>query len=349
MRLRHRVLHWAFARLKRHAWQHTRVVSRGGGGDSTISLPDQSPEDNGIRMPTLSRVDAEADVEARSALWGAVCEAAEQLATRCTVYSTRIPTPTGLARIGQPIPEVQVWQLVEALSLLTILLRADEVESQEILNVFGKTGPLALREDGLGRYLWAQHGFQGEQSALGGRPDLVVTSSSALPSAANALRIVEAKCRKQLDTQVVRAEFGKAYDLRVAMYFIWTFYSPSARVVEGARDQSTDYILAWKYVGYVIGVCDATESDYDLPANLTGRQVTYVVAKYLKEHPEKWSQPAPSCDRRYGRRFRRRGDMRLKDRRSFRSDSWVQVDRGLTHGCTRPRLWVSRRSLSQST
>jgi len=193
-------------------------------------------------MTTLNLVDAEADTEARSALWSAVCEAAEQLATRCTVYSTRLSTPTGLIRIGQPIPEVQVWQLVEALSLLTILLRADAVKSQEILNVFGKTGPLALREDGLERYLWAQHGFQGEQSALGGRPDLVVTSSSASPSAANALRIVEAKCRKQLDTQVVRAEFGKAYDLRVATYFIWTFYSPSARVTEGARRLGLDMV-----------------------------------------------------------------------------------------------------------
>jgi hypothetical protein len=193
-------------------------------------------------MTTLNLVDAEADTEARSALWGAVCEAAAQLATRCTVYSTRSPTLTGLIRIGQPIPEVKMWQLVEALSLLTILLRADAVESEEILNVFGKTGPLALREDDLGRYLWAQHRFQGEQSALGGRPDLVVTSSSAPPSAANVLRIVEAKCRKQLDTQAVRAEFGKAYDLRVATYFIWTFYSPSVRVVEGARRLGLDMI-----------------------------------------------------------------------------------------------------------
>jgi len=193
-------------------------------------------------MTTLNLVDAEADTEARSALWNAVCEAAEQLATRCTVYSTRTPMPAGLVRTGQPIPEVHVWQLVEALSLLTILLRADTVTNPEVLNVFGKTGPLALWEDGLERYLWAQHGFQGEQSALGGRPDLVVTSSSAPPSAVNALRIIEAKCRKHLDTQAVRAEFGKAYDLRVTTYLIWTFFSPSARVVEGARRLGLDMV-----------------------------------------------------------------------------------------------------------
>jgi hypothetical protein len=39
-------------------------------------------------------------------------------------------------------------------------------------------------------------------------------------------------------------------------------------------DKSTDYMLAWKYVGYVIGVYDTTEADYDIPAHLTGRQVT---------------------------------------------------------------------------
>jgi hypothetical protein len=36
------------------------------------------------------------------------------------------------------------------------------------------------------------------------------------------------------------AEFGKAYDLRVATYFIWSFYSPSAKSIDGARGLGID-------------------------------------------------------------------------------------------------------------
>jgi len=185
---------------------------------------------------------AEIDVEAQQALWRAVCEAAEQLAPRCAVYSSQIPDEPGLIRVGRPIPEVKPWQLIEALSLLAILMRADEVNSSEILSLFGKTGPLGFREDGADRYLWAQQKLQGEYSALGGRPDLVVTSSPERPTTVNVLRIVEAKCRRQLDTQTVRAEFGKAHNLRVAKYFIWTFYSASPRAVAGAHRLGLDIV-----------------------------------------------------------------------------------------------------------
>lgn len=186
------------------------------------------------RMIDSGLTGAEVDVEAQQALWRAVCTAAEQLAPRCAVFSSQIPDELGLVRVGRPIPMVKPWQLVEALSLLAILVRSDEVNSSEILNLFGKMGPIRFREDGFVRYLWAQQTFQGEQSTLGGRPDLIVTSSPERPTTANVLRIVEAKCRRRLDTQTIRAEFGKAYDLKVATYFIWTFYSASPRVVAGA-------------------------------------------------------------------------------------------------------------------
>ena len=39
---------------------------------------------------------------------------------------------------------------------------------------------------------------------------------------------------------MIRSEFGKAHDLRVSSYFIWSFYSPSAKVVEGAKSLGID-------------------------------------------------------------------------------------------------------------
>jgi hypothetical protein len=193
-------------------------------------------------MPNPIPPEASIDVEALNALWKAIWEAVEQLSPRCAVYSSPVPDDAHLVHFGKSTPEIKPWQLVEALSLLAILVRADEIENIEILNLFGKTGPIRFTEDGLGRFLWAQQSLQGEQSALGGRPDLIVTSSPERPTTANVLRVVEAKCRRRLDTQTIRAEFGKAYDLKVATYFIWTYYSATPRVVEGAKRLGLDVV-----------------------------------------------------------------------------------------------------------
>ncbi len=40
--------------------------------------------------------------------------------------------------------------------------------------------------------------------------------------------------------QQLRSEFGKAHDLRVASYFIWSFYAPSASAIAGARALGLD-------------------------------------------------------------------------------------------------------------
>jgi hypothetical protein len=138
------------------------------------------------------------------------------------------------------IPQVQTWKLVEALSLLTILIWAEEVHSGEVCNLFGRTGPIHFKEDGSDRYLWAQVLLAGVESALGGRPDLVVTSSPEVPTSATVLRVVECKCRKHLGAPDIRAEFGKAHDLRVTSYHIWSLITPAAGLVEGARRLGLD-------------------------------------------------------------------------------------------------------------
>ena len=142
-------------------------------------------------------------------------------------------------RATSTVPTVATWRLVEALSLLCVILRSNEAKAH-VISVFGKTGPVEIQEDGVVRHLWAQQTLRGDRSALSGRPDLIVTSSSDLPHPGNAIRIIEAKCVKQLGTQTIRSEFGKAHDLRVATYFIWSFYSPSPKLVAGARGLGID-------------------------------------------------------------------------------------------------------------
>jgi len=180
------------------------------------------------------------DPEAREALWHAVLKAADRLSGQCTAYVSLTPGKPVRVDSRMQLPEVPAWRLVEALSLLAILLRADKVITGEIFNLLGKTGPLHFVEDGHNRFLWAQPSISGEESALGGRPDLIVTSSSGSPTAASLLRVVECKCRNDIGTHEVRGEFGKAHDLRVTSYLIWSYNTPKLRIVEGAKRLGLD-------------------------------------------------------------------------------------------------------------
>jgi hypothetical protein len=164
--------------------------------------------------------------------------ACEQVRSRFDIRSIR-----GLSQAevhtGSGLPDVPTWKLVEALSLLSVVLHSQRAFAPRI-DLFGKTGPIDLMEDGVLRYLWAQPLLRGEHSHLGGRPDLILTSSREPPTPQNAIRILEAKCVRVLGTPDIRSEFGKAHDLRVSSYLIWSFYSPSDRVVAGARRLGID-------------------------------------------------------------------------------------------------------------
>ncbi len=192
-------------------------------------------------MQGTTSSNADADIDARKALWREICEAAAQLAGHCTVSASN--GRGGSGRIEASQPSSCVSRLASGLSeesVISILLRANSVQSRSITVSFSKLGPLTIDEDGAKRYVWAQQQLRGGYSDLGGRPDLIVTSSPDPPTPANVVRVVEVKCRKQLDAQVIRAEFGKAHDLRVTSYIIWTFYSPPPRVKAGARGLGLD-------------------------------------------------------------------------------------------------------------
>jgi len=180
------------------------------------------------------------DLEARKAIWMAICDASSKLAGHCTIYLSRSPSQETRISPKLPVAEVQTWQLMEALCLLAILIKADKVNCGDVTNIFGKTGPFHFVEDGHDRYLWAQPTLSGQESELGGRPDLVVTSTPDKPMALTTLRVIECKCRKRLGTRDIRAEFGKAYDLRVTSYLIWSFTTPSPKIVEGAKRLGLD-------------------------------------------------------------------------------------------------------------
>lgn len=70
------------------------------------------------------------DPEVRAAVWATVCLAAEQLHS-CAVLlpSVKKAKPQEISN-NSPVPSFRTWRLVEALSLLGILLRADSVKTK---------------------------------------------------------------------------------------------------------------------------------------------------------------------------------------------------------------------------
>ncbi len=58
------------------------------------------------------------------------------------------------------------------------------------------------------------------------------------------------------------------------------------------NDPSTDYFSSGFYMGYVAGVYDAMRGFFNVPEDITVKQICAIVEKYLKENPEKWALPA---------------------------------------------------------
>jgi hypothetical protein len=189
-------------------------------------------------MSDKTKFRANDDNPARAALWKAICLGTEHVQARFNIKS--ILTNNGASpSLSSAVPDVFTWQLVEALSLLCILRESDDA-SVDKLRLFGKTGPVTISKDGNTSYLWAQRNVGDATSGLNGRPDLVVTSSNAQPGKHNVMRVIEVKCVNQLGAQVIRSEFGKAYDLRVTNFLIWSYYTPRPNVIEGAKQLGID-------------------------------------------------------------------------------------------------------------
>ena len=105
-------------------------------------------------MDKLAADNAAQDAEARAAIWKTICLAADDVRFRFAIKAI-LELGDREIRSTSSVPGVLTWQLVEALSLLCVIIRCDDAKAN-VVSVFGKMGPIELREDGVVRYLWAQ-------------------------------------------------------------------------------------------------------------------------------------------------------------------------------------------------
>ena len=54
------------------------------------------------------------------------------------------------------------------------------------------------------------------------------------------MRIIECKSSEKIGAPIIRSEFGKAYDLKVSSYLIWSLTTPKDTVIFGANELGID-------------------------------------------------------------------------------------------------------------
>lgn len=142
---------------------------------------------------------------------------------------------------GIAIPQVETWQLAEALCIAVIFSKVQGIaEGTRVEDIFEKFGPVQFIDNEGSRYIWVQPAVKGRRSGLGGRPDIAVTTSPEDPSSDNILQAIECKAVENLETRDIRREFGKAYDLDIGSYLIWSLWKPKPRIIEGAKRLGLD-------------------------------------------------------------------------------------------------------------
>jgi len=61
-----------------------------------------------------------------------------------------------------------------------------------------------------------------------------------------------------------------------------------------AHAPRVDMAKALHFGAYILGVCDATESQYSIPTAAKQGDIIAVVSRYLKNHRAQWNDPAAS-------------------------------------------------------
>ena len=175
------------------------------------------------------------DIDARTSIWKAIRVAADVLRSSWSVQIfLERDTDKEIIDIHDA-PDLKLWKLFEIVSVLAVLTSAQYVSTKKISNLKGKAGPIEYTKDDRQLYLWTQPRMTGEESGLGGIPDIVITNTPEEPTPTNSIHIIESKRRKKLTTADIRAEFAKAVDLRVRSYFIWSFFRQLRNLFKGQR------------------------------------------------------------------------------------------------------------------
>lgn len=135
-------------------------------------------------------------------------------------------------------------KFLELLCLLSTLSKMKPSSGiLELRNVLDKSmGPIPILDNGSNRHLWTQQTLSDTNSGLDARPDIVFATPDKFVTTRNVISIVECKCVRKINSKDIRAEFGKAHDLRISSYTIITYYDAGQRIVDAAKKLGIDII-----------------------------------------------------------------------------------------------------------
>ena len=190
----------------------------------------------------LFEQDAERDQVARAALWDAICNAISALSPRCRVRHGKSSGKEPHLLPIKPPSEVENWKLFEALSLLMVLKGADAILYQHVVELFGRNKKIEIVEKGIHRYVWTQTPVKGKSSFLDCVPDIIATDIQEAPTPEGIRWLIECKSGERIGAPMIRAEFGKSFDINPGSYLIWSYRNPPPSVVQGAKNLGIDLV-----------------------------------------------------------------------------------------------------------
>jgi len=195
---------------------------------------------------------------------------------------------------GIAIPDKETWQLAEALCIAVSVTKSKGTTAgTRVDDIFGKFGPIRFDDWEGTHYLWSQTSVKGKNSELGCRPDLTVTTSPETPSPDNIMRVIECKAADNLETRVIRQEFGKAFDLKINSYLIWSLWKPQLRIVEGANRLGLDvssFEFDTERINDFVGV-PGSLVEYvwqKIDESWRARHFLEMIDRYIESHRNKW-------------------------------------------------------------
>ncbi len=131
----------------------------------------------------------------------------------------------------------------ELLCLLSTLSSSEQIEQlHNIENVFQGVGPIPIVENSTIKNIWTQQTFSDTISGFNARPDIIITNPTEKASSDDIVDIIECKCVKNISSNTIRSEFGKAHDLRVNSYKIISYYDIDDATIEATQKLGIDIV-----------------------------------------------------------------------------------------------------------
>ncbi len=143
--------------------------------------------------------------------------------------------------------QIRAWKklkgsLLEGLVFLSVLSRRELLHHFSVDDLFGPVPTVQVLNQGFDEFIWCRTKINHTASGLGATPDLTATLTDGEINQSTISSVIESKYHDKVTADVLRGQFGKAYDLHVNSYTIISYRPVSETVKKAAEALGLDLI-----------------------------------------------------------------------------------------------------------